>query len=207
MVLALAVTPALSLADETKSISPNVDHVASWNRFAEAVYALHEKTIAGRDIKTISRTGGYSRQPKFYKEVSYYDKKTGRLVSKIEWEREHPDRIHSIEVYVYDDKGRVIRDFSTWFLPNYRNAPRATFINLYAYHDKLRAYRQFDATDNRIYEFCKGTYQGKPVEISLWELDIIDLEGEPGTIMTTPEYKACFKGLPVKSAGKYLTPQ
>ncbi len=208
--LALSFGPASAhgATDVTiEPIDPNADHVQRWNWFARAVYALHKKWIAGRHIQTETRIGGYYREPKFYREVKYYDKNTGRLVSIIQWERERPDRIHWIEVYIYDDKGRVTRDFSAAFLPHSRTAPQSTFINLHAYNGGLHAFRQFDATDNRTYEYCKGTYQGKPLEISLWETDIIELEGEPGTIMTTPEYEACFAGLPVESAGKYLTPQ
>lgn len=204
-VLGLIAVPAL--ADRMQPVLPQNDNVQRMNRFMQELYGLHQKLIDGLKVRTTSQIGGYARQPKFYKEVRYYDAASGRLLSKIEWETAHPDRIHSIEVYVYDDRNRVVRDFAGWYLPQARNAPRDTFINLHAYNDGLHAYRQFDALDNRTYEFCEGSYQGRPASLALWEQDIIDALDEPKSVMTTALYKACFAGLPVTSAGKYLTPQ
>ena len=198
---------ALPQARELEPINPKAGHVERWNWFARAVYALHEKQIKGRKITTTITIGGYKRNPDFYKEIRYKDANTDRLVSIIQWERKHPKRIHWIETYVYDDRGRLSRDFSAAFLTTSRHAPQQTIINLYSYNGKLRAFRQFDATDNRIYESCAGSYKGKVVDISLWEIDILNMEGEPDAIMTTPAYIACFKDLPIQSAGKYLTPQ
>ena len=81
-----------------------------------------------------------------------------------------------------------------------------TTINFHAYAGKLHAFRQFDASNNRTYERCEGSYRGKEVNIDLDESDIIEFEGEPKTVMTTALYRKCFAGLP-KRAGKYLTPQ
>jgi len=195
------------LADSVRPINPNEDHVSRWKWFVDAVYALHKKQIAGRDIKTEVTKGGYARLPDFYTATKYFDKKTGRHLSTVMMETEKPDLIHSIEVYVHDNKNRVIRDFGGSYLTHSRAAPQQTLINLHAYNGKLHAFRQFDATDNRIYEYCKGTYKGKKVEISLDDMEILEYEDLVKSPMTTPVYKACFKGLPVKSAGKYLTPQ
>jgi hypothetical protein len=192
---------------EVEPINPRADHIERWNWFARAVYALHARRVAAHEVRTTERIGGYARQPGFYKEVTYVDELTGHMISRVQWERANPERLHSIEVFIRDASGRVIRDYGTWFLTHSRSAPQATVINLFAYNDGLVAYRQFDATDDRIYESCKGTYDDKPVKIELWDTDIIRLVGEPDTIMTTPEYAACFRGLPVKSAGRYLTPQ
>jgi len=207
MVLLLMSTTAAAPLPDPGPINPKADHVERWNWFVRAVYALHTKLTAGRGIRTEERTGGYAGKPGFYREVAYFDKDTGRLISRLQWESKKPDLLHSIEVYIYDDKGRVRRDYGAWFLTHSRTAPQATVINLHAYNDGLTALRQFDATDNRLYEICKGKYKGKPVDIELWEDEIIRLTGEPDTVMTSKAYAACFRGLPAKSAGRFLTPQ
>jgi hypothetical protein len=198
---------APALGERLPQILPQDEEVRRTNRFMTQLYAMHKRIIDGREVRTTSKIGGYYRQPDFYREMKYYDAASGRLFSKIQWETEYPERIHAIEVYVYDDQNRVLRDFAGWFLPQGRNAPRDTFINLHAYNRELHAYRQFDALDNRTYEFCEGTYMGKAVRISLWENDIIDAQEAPKSVMATPQYRACFAGIPVSSAGKYLTPQ
>lgn len=194
-------------ADNLKPLNPEADHVERWNWFAERVYTLHKQEIRKFDIKTITRVGGYYREPRFYKEVKYIDKKSGRLISTIQWERKNPDRIHWIEVNIYDAKGRVARDYSAAYLTFSRNAPQGTTINFHAYHKALHAFRQFDATDDLAYEFCNGTYKGKPVDIRLDYVEILEAEDQPDGPFSKPEYKVCFAGLPKKSAGKYLTPQ
>ena len=206
-VVLFAALAAPAGADEMRPLDPDAGHVERWNWFVDAVYALHKQRIRGRKIRTTAEIGGYFRQPEFYKEVKYFDADSGEHISTIQWEREHPDRIHAIEVFVYDKKGRVMRDYSALFLTHSRNAPQQTLINLHAYNQGLHAFRQFDATDNRIYEFCEGLYRGKAVEIRYDEVQIIEYEDDPKSPMSRPEYKACFAGLPVKSAGVYLTPQ
>lgn len=181
-------------------------HAQRWNSFVDQIYALHKKLIAGRDITTNERIGGYYREPKFYREVTYTDKKTGRVISRISWERAHPNRIHVIQVYLYNKQGRVIRDFTGAYRTTDHDSPQATEINLHAYHGKLHAFRQFNASNEIYYEKCSGTWNGKPVDIRLDDEDLASFEGESDTPMTTPEYARCFAGLP-KSAGKYLIPQ
>ena len=194
-------------ADEVRPINPQADHVERWNWFVDAVYALHKKQVKGRTVKTEERTGGYYREPEFFREQKFTDAKSGQHISTIQWERAHPDRIHAIEVYVRDGQGRVVRDYSALFLTHSRNAPQQTLINLYAYNDGLQAFRQFDATDNRTYERCRGTYQGRKVSLEYDEMQLLEYEDQPQGPLSAPLYKACFRGLPAKSAGKYLTPQ
>lgn len=202
----LVLGPA-SAAKPVPPLDPDADHVTRWNWFADALYALHEKQLAAHRIKTVEHIDGYYRDPEFYHETRYIDAVSGRLLSVVQRERAEPENIHSIEIYVHDKQGRVIRDYSVLFLPHSRSAPQHTLINLHSYHGELHAFRQFDATDNRLYEFCQGRYQGKAVEIRLDEFDVIELQGRHGTIFDTPAYRACFQGLPVESAGNYLTPQ
>lgn len=188
-------------------INPKAGHVERWNWFFEAVYDLHQRVTAGRKLREERSMGGYMRLPGFYEEVRYFDAANGRLLSLIQWEREKPDRVHFIDVYVYDAAGRLVRDYGVAFLPNSRTAPQQTFINLHAYNNGLTAFRQFDATDNRIYETCKGTYEGRKIDLKVWERDLIGLDEDAVNVFELPEYKACFAGLPETSAGEYLTPQ
>lgn len=207
LLFSIGAIATVSAADTVRPIDANVDHVTRWTWFVDAVHVLHKKQIKGKDIKIETNSGGYARLPDFYQEKRYIDKKTGRLLSKVLWETENDDLLHSIEVYVYDKKGRVIRDFGGSYLTHSRSAPQQTLINLHVYNQGLHAIRQFDATDVRIFELCEGTYRGKKIEMRLSDMEILEYEGEPVSPMTTPLYKACFKGLPVKGAGKYLTPQ
>lgn len=197
-------TPSLKALEPPPPLSEYSDR---WNWFVKAVYDLHKKQTQGKEIITKTRIGGYMREPEFYKEVKFIDKKTDRLISTILWERKNPQLIHSIEVLIYDEKGRVTRDYSATFLTHSRSKPQQTLINLHAYNGDLWAFRQFDATDERITELCRGKFKGKNVDFVLDDQDIIRLTGEPNTIMTTPEYEACFSSLPLKSAGEYLIPK
>ncbi len=181
-------------------------HVRTWNAFAQACLKLHKQLIANHPVRTTTSIGGYARMPKFYKEVDYYDKNTGKLISKVEWEREHPDRLHTIEVYVRDGQGRVVRDYAAAYLPEGRNAPVQTLINLHGYNGGLHSFRQFDASGDKIYEYCDGTYQGKQVKVRLFEDDLYGNSPKIDKLMSSPLYHSCFKGVP-ETAGKYLTPQ
>ena len=192
--------------DEVKSILTDMTHVQRWNRFADKLVELHKHIIAQHEVRTTETTGGYFRLPNFYKDIHYYDAKTGRLLSHVQWETKHPDLVHFVEVYNYDDQGRVIRDYGAAYLTEGRNAPVQTLINFHHYSGDLHAFRQFDASNNRIFEHCEGKYEGKEVNMNLSEMDILDLEDQPKSLLTTPLYKKCFAGLPL-TAGKYLTPQ
>lgn len=201
----LGLAAAGELSAESVALAPNTAQVERWNRFADEIHVLHRRQLEGVDVKETSRVGGYYRWPEFYREVQYQDAKTGRLLSVIQWEREKAGNIHSIQVYVHDAGGRVTRDFLAWYLPFARNAPIGTFINLHAYHGELHAYRQFDASDNLIYENCRGRYGGEAVTISLDEFALIREERAPA-VTAAPAYRACFASLPA-SAGVYLRPQ
>ncbi len=214
------------LADEV--IKPRGDdaHSRTWNAFVDHLYVLHKQQLEGREIRKQSTTGGYPRQPDFYDEVVYTDAANNRALSTIRWERKQSEglmgkiagvfsdkgstddvgRIHSIAVNVYDDTGRVIRDYLAAYLPEYRNAPTQTLIFLHAYHGDLHAYRSFDASGNRIFEECEGTHAGKQVDIRLDEDDLAEAEDDPGSVLNSETYKTCFAGLPV-AAGEYLIPK
>jgi len=179
-------------------------HVRSWNAFAENVYQLHQKLSQVDGVSTKTRIGGYAQMPEFYREEQFY--LGDRLISKVQWEKAQDKVMHSIEVFVHDDQGRVIRDYTAAYLPTYRNAPTQTLISLHRYHDQLHAFRTFDASGYRIIERCTGRLEGREVNLLLDEDEIDEALGDPKSIMAGVEYQACFGNLQAE-AGKYLLPQ
>jgi len=205
LLLAMAAsTPALAAA-EVQRMQEDREHVESWNAFADRLYRLHRERLEGRRIRTTEAVGGYADQPEFYREVSYYDADSGRLLSRVQYVREHPDRVHAIEVYLYDEEGRVTRDYAAAWLPHFRNAPVQTLINLHHYEDGLHGFRQFDASGDPIYEFCEGSYGGRTVTLRLFDDDIHSPDADVEALMASPLYAACFGGLPAE-AGAYRSP-
>lgn len=207
--LCTAVFAASASAVDKEAASLKVDQaqVDAWNAFAEALYEVHQQRLQQHTVRTSERIGGYGGylgEPDFYREVRYYDAGSGRLLSRIQWERKRPDVIHMIEVLFYDGKARVQRDYLAAYLPRFRNAPVQTLINFHNYDDGLHAFRQFDASGHRIYEQCNGTYFGDKVSLSLEEWDMQPYADNP-ELFDSPAYLACFEPLPLR-AGPYLNP-
>jgi hypothetical protein len=187
---------------QVKHMNVDVDQVTSWNQFANRVYDLHLRQIAGREIRQTEVTEVYSgtaARGYAYTETNYHDARTGLLLSRVRVNRDRPKELQIVEVYIHDQQGRVMRDFAAIYLPWARNAPISTLINVHQYNNDLHAYRQFDASGNLIYEQCNGKYAGKQVEISLEQYEI----RPPAT--ATDAYQKCFMGLQGK-AGAYLLP-
>ena len=196
--------PVSLWAAEPGAMKEDKGQVSSWNRFADDLYALHQRQIAGRAVRQEEKLGGYANLPDFYRQVKYFDADSGVLLSEIQWESEHPERIHSIAVFRHDEQGRVLRDYSATFLPEYRNAPVQTLVFLHQYPQGVHAFRSFDASNELLYERCEGSFEAKPVSISL---DIDELEAAQGEryrdqrgILTEPAYRHCFGGLPDTAA-------
>ena len=179
-------------------------HIRNWNRFAEQVYALHQQLTQADNIRKEIRHGGYAQRPEFYREERFY--RGDRLISKVQWEKAKPDQLHAIEVFIYDEQGRVNRDYIAAYLPTYRNAPTQTLISLHRYQGELHAFRSFDASGYRVVERCTGRLHGKEVHLLLDEDEIYEAQGDPQSIMASETYQACFGDLPTE-AGKYITPQ
>lgn len=180
----------------------NQEQVRQWNRFAETLVELHRKGIANREIRESEETGrhGGDFAGRFtYREVSYHDAKSGRLLSRIRRGEDNPDKIQMIDVFVYDASGRIVRDYTAIYLPWARNAPIRTFINLHQFHEGLHAFRQFDASGNRLYEQCRGKLSGNAIDLSLEDYRIDSKVTETGS------YRACFGKLP-DTAESYLIP-
>jgi len=207
IILLLLPVCTVSLAGKTDNrMKVDNKHVNSWNQFADQVLALHESQVKGKAIVETEKKGGYADNPDFYREVTYKDKLTDKVLSVIQWEIKNPEIVHSIEVNVYDDKGRIIRDYSAAYLPGSRNAPIQTLINLHNYNDKLHAYRQFDVSKDVIYEYCNGEFEGQEHELRLFEEDLTASDYDSRQLLKSPIYKACFKGLQTQ-VGKFIRPQ
>jgi len=203
----LTLVASAMASDELRTVTEQSDQVAVWNRFADRLVALHRKQLAAHKIRETVEYGGYARMPRFYREVNYYDTKSGQLLSRVQWETANPDRVHGIEVYFYDADGRLARDYMAWYLPEFRNAPRATTINLYHYGRGVRGWRQFDASGNHIYERCNA-WDGAKTGEKLLELDedaLADDAPENRSIMASELYMRCFGDLRA-SVGPYINP-
>ena len=170
--------------------------------FHRAVYALHEKQIAQREIRIEEETGDYegAAAARFrYVDTRYYDKASGNLISHIRRDAAMPELIHIAEVNVYDDTGKLVRDFGSVTLPWAPLHPVRTFINLHHHNGGLRSFRQYDLNGEVGYESCEGKLDNKAVRISLDGSDI-----NP-TSASGSAYKACFDGLS-KDWARYTTP-
>jgi hypothetical protein len=160
--------------------------------FHRAVYALHEQQIAKHTIRTEEESGEYNGvagKGYRYRLTSYFDATTGLLLSRVQRDADRPEAIHSTEVNVYDDKGRVIRDYLSIAPPWRPDWPSDAYINLHHYTGLLHSWRQFELDGRVNYEFCEGELNGKPVEISLYWTDM----DEKAT--SSPGYHACFDGM------------
>jgi len=175
------------------------EQVRRWNRFADALYALHKKNISQTRVEvkeTIETYGGLLAKGREYRTLRYFDKKSGRLLSLVQWKPSEEPRLMVIEVYQYDESGHLERDYAAAYLPIYHNAPFQTLINVHHHDGTLRAYRQFDASGRRIYEQCKGTLEGKKFYISLEDYNIPRSEYEQEQIKPEGAYLSCFSFLP-----------
>ena len=209
LLAAIGLIPATSVnADQQSEVQVNNQQVRTWNAFASALYEVHQHLVNTHDVRSEQRIGGYggvSAGEDFYRELRTYDTKSGRLLSQIRWETAHPDRIHTIEVFIYDNSGRLVRDYAAAYMPVFHNAPFQTLINLHSYNQDLHAYRQFDASDALIYEQCTGRLLGQTVNISLDEDQIPTDASSIADARMRRAYGACFAALPT-SAQPYLNP-
>ncbi|MDH5394898.1 MAG: hypothetical protein OEW97_01375 [Gammaproteobacteria bacterium] len=187
----------------TEALKEDNKHVRTWNKFASDTLALHKKLTAGKNITVKNKTGGYAHSKDFYLEKSYYN--NNRLISKVQWEKDNPEQLHTIDVYIHDATGRVIRDFSAAYLPFYHNAPTQTLISFHHYNGQLHAFRSFDASGDRIIEGCSG--KDKKGQKINFILDEDELYEESDGFMLSAEYKQCFDGLTQDKPGKYIIPQ
>mgnify|MGYP001820218046 FL=1 len=179
MVLLVSLMGSMS-GVQSETITVDHERVEKWNKFVQDLYSFHKERIKKQEVSIEERIGGYggvTNDLEFYREVRYYAKDSGRLLADIKWENRKPDNLHSIELYLYDDKGRISRDYTAAYLPPYRNAPIQTLISIHRYKDGLHSSRQFDVSDNRIFEFCVGQYRGEKVHIVFDDYEIPTMAG------------------------------
>jgi hypothetical protein len=207
LALALMLTAGAAAADESNKMQVDTKQVRVWNKFANDLIAFHISRLTGRNIVTTSKMGGYMRMPDYYEEVEYHDKDRGVLLSRIRYVGKSREKIHVIEVFVHDDKKRVIRDYTAGFLPGYRNAPNQTLISLHHYARNLHAFRSFDASGVPVYEGCTGTIKnGTTININLEDYQIEDVLRDQTGMLAPAGYAECFGTLPDKGDA-YVVPK
>lgn len=192
-----------TVVNATEPVKEDSKHVRVWNKFADDTLRLHKQLTDGKNLQVKTKVGGYANLKDFYIEHRYFY--NDKLISKVQWEREHPETLHTIEVYVHDNKGRVIRDFMAAYLPFFHNAPTQTLISFHHYNDNLHAFRSFDASGDKVLERCTGKNK-KGEEVNML-LDENDLFNDPDNIIGSKEYNSCFAGLTQNKLGKYILPQ
>lgn len=201
------INPAIS-ATRNNTLKADPIQVNKWNNFVSELYELHLSKIKNVPIKTSEITGGYGggfANKNFYREIAYFNKNTNKLISKIQWEVDKPDTIHTIEVFLYDKQGNVKTDFYARYLPYARNAPVQTLINLHNYNDELHSFRQFDANGELIYETCRGQFFDKEINLHLDNEEILDFRNNSSDEWLNEAYSACFLNV-AHTALAYLSP-
>ena len=201
-VVALVYVHAAVAEIQTQQVKEDTVKVSEWNHFAQQLLELSKKTVAARTVKKRETEGSYGGEVAGrygYRRVDYHDDKTGKLLSRVQWDRDKPDQLQEIEVYIYGPQDRVLRDYLASYLPWSHNAPIQTAINLHQYNNGLHAFRQFDASGELLFEKCTGEYKGHSVDLALEDYEIDE------TVTAATDYHACFKGLR-KTAGEYLLP-
>jgi len=178
------------------------------NQFAQRLVELSEFLQLRTPSVAQRRVGGYGgtlNDPEFYDEVKQIDAATGRVISIVQRERRAPQNLHHISVYIYDEQGRPLRDYSASYLPIHRRAPDQTLINLHYYRDDLYATRQYNTYDELQSEQCFGRHRGKPVNIVHDYVEIPDVPEQIEDRQLRDAYLACFAGIPA-TAGPYTNP-
>lgn len=202
-----AFNPAVS-ENRHSTLKSDQVQVNKWNNFVSELYELHLNQTKEVPFTTSEITGGYGggfANKTFYREISYFNKNTHKLISKIQWEINQPDTIHAIEVFLYNNQGQVKTDFYARYLPYARNAPVQTLINLHNYNDNLHSFRQFDANGELIYETCRGQFFDKEINLHLDNEEIFDFRTNSSDELLNEAYSACFLNV-AKTASDYLSP-
>jgi len=192
-----------SVASATEPMNDDNKHARIWNKFAKDCLSLHKKLTDGKNLQVKERVDRYINKDIFFTEYSYFDE--GRLISQVQWEDGNQNLLHNIEVYLYDEKGRVIRDYISAYLPLYHDTPVQALISFHHYNAALHAFRSFDASGDIVLERCTGkNKKGQPVNFIL---DEDDLYNDDDGIIGSGDYNECFAGFKQNKLGKYIVPQ
>lgn len=192
----------VATADGAERLQASQSRVVVKNSFVTNLLKLQQQLLNQHAVTKKSRLGGYANYPDFYLEDTYFYKDTDRVLSVVQHEKANPENLHSLDVYLYDEQGRVIRDYSASYLPNARNAPVQTLISLHVYHGDYHAFRTFDAFGTRIYERCE---QGDTILLQFDEEAGDDIRHVNSTHANADLYQTCFKNL-AETASEYLIP-
>ena len=195
-------------ADQMMSVGTEDMQTTVWNKFANTLYRLHKNIANKNDLIITSKHGSYGGElfgHINYNESEYVRKEDNLLISRIRKIKGGHGNFHTLEVYIYDEQGRVTRDYVAAYLPKFRNAPYQTLINLHYYDDDLHAYRQFDASGRRIFESCNGSIFNEEVELLLEDYEIPDHISELDGALRQEAYRSCFGQIP-KDVGMYIDP-
>lgn len=208
IIFILLMINGISFANTNDSLKSDPAQVKKWNNFVDELYKIHINNTKNISVKKTMRIDGYGggfANKEFYREISYFNKKTNKLISIIQWEINNPDTIHTIEVFLYDNKGRIKTDFYARYLPYARNSPVQTLINLHDYNDKLHSFRQFDANGELMYETCRGEFFDKKINLHLDDEEIIEFRTKNDDELLNEAYSSCFNNTP-STAQAYLQP-
>jgi len=192
----LLVLIGISITAVAEEVKGDNKHARTWNQFAQNLLKFHQHRIKDIDVDVKEKIGGYTIFPDYYVQKDYFH--DDKLIATVMWERENLRQLHSIEVFEHDDKGRVIRDYTAVYLPDYYDRPTQTLISLHNYNNGLHAFRTFDASGYRITERCMGVHKGKEIELLLDEDEIAEALEDAYIkkgIMMTADYKNCFGDL------------
>jgi Flp pilus assembly protein TadD len=189
----------LGAQDKAKENNTQVEQL---NRFSDELLATLAHWQDTRQLTTSERIGSYKDLPDYFREIEYTDKRSGKMLARIRWQRDQPELAQMIEIFLHDDQGRMQADYFVSYLIGHRNAPMFALINLYHGDDDLKAFRQFDIFGEKLFERCEGTYFDKVVDISIDEYAAgASTENVPEELLS-----ACFGHLP-SAPGKYVHPQ
>ena len=205
MLFLLTSAPFDTLQAESTEISAQVNQaeVNAWNKFADSLLTVHNSLVSKIETKVVKNFGSYGGEYSKdfrYLEISHFDKNSNKLLSRIRWHSKQKNIAHTIEIFVYNSRNKLVRDYVAAYLPYDRNAPFQTLINFHTYNDGLHAYRQFDASGDLLFEKCEGQLWGGNVSILLEDYEVPEKPFD-----YTATYLACFSDLPL-SAGVFLDP-
>lgn len=176
------------------ALSPNMSRAESIDpvKFKKALYELHQHHVNDKQLRLEETEGQYNGKAAEryrYRDTKYYVVGSPLLLSHIRSDADRPDILHIIEVNVYDNAGRVVRDFGSVTLPTSPAYPARTLLNFHRYNGELHSFRQFNEFGDVTYEVCKGLLGKQRLDLSFDETEI-----KPASA-ATPEYKACFEGM------------
>ena len=195
-ILLSLITGCQTRAENGITLSPDLEKMyKGLNSFVNDLYVLHKKRLEGREFYIIEEVGGYgglTNDLEFYNKVNYYDSRSKRLLSTIKWEKKNPDNIHMIDLFVYDNKGRLKRKYAAAYLPSRRVSPHKTLISLHYYRNNTHSFREFDAFNVRIYEQCNDIKDANKIYFAFHYEDIPDSYQELD-VEKHEQYRACFE--------------